>query len=206
MKPWYQKQLLIFDFDGTLVDSSPFHHQAFIEILKPWQMSVNYNDIKGLKSLDALIFLFKKNEIHVTPSQMNELVSKKQDISRMLMKKELMLSPTIKNFLLNASVHHQLAVVSSGSKKTVSETLAYLGIIHLFKQLICAEDVLHAKPHPEGFLMALKKMNIQHSSALVFEDSEVGFLAAKAAGLHFIDVNHFDWEYGIENNHYHCDT
>jgi len=195
MKPWHQKDLLIFDFDGTLVNTNHLHHQAFLEVLKPWNAHFDFQDIHGLKSKDALQKILNQKGIDLKAKEIEELTYQKQQLVRELIAKNLDISPEVYNFLVHAHQKHQLAIVSAGASKTVSKTLENLKILNLFKLIICAEDVSYTKPHPEGFLLALKMLNVQPSFSLIFEDSEVGFMAAKAALVEYIDVNDFDWRY-----------
>lgn len=187
------RKLLIFDFDGTLVDSSPLHAKSFTQVLAPFDISVDYSSIAGMKTLDAIRHLVTSAGKALSDEQVASLVDAKQQCVRALIRQQLEPMPGVDAFLCKARSCYQLALVTSGSRATVLLALEQLGYLNWFEPLICADDVLHAKPAPDGFLMALQQSGFSAKEALVFEDSEAGFLAAKAAKLDYIDVGTMDW-------------
>ena len=195
MKHFSEKTLFIFDYDGTLVDSSNIHKTAFLKTLQLWDITFEYEEIAGLKTVDAIIQLLNKKHIKLDFQDIEELVQTKQKLARHMMQLQLNLFPNVFEFLHHAYNYHLLSVVSSGSKASVQSGLKQLGIFDLFMHIICAEDVVQSKPNPEGFLQALKKTSVLAKNALVFEDSSSGFLAAQTAGIELIDVRNFDWRY-----------
>ena len=69
-----------------------------------------------------------------------------------------------------------------------------IGFTGWFEPMLCAEDVVNAKPHPEGFLKILTMTDIRAESALVFEDSDAGIEAAERAGIATVDVRKIPFE------------
>jgi HAD superfamily hydrolase (TIGR01509 family) len=188
------KRLLIFDFDGTLADTSSLHAQAFSETLAPFGIIVDYSKLAGRKSVDAFLFCFADLELTTPDTQaLTNLVLEKQRRVRTLINEALEPLPGVDEFLLWAKKKYSIALVTSGSRGTVELALKKLGWMGWFDPILFAEDVAQAKPNPEGFLRVLKITGIAVEDALVFEDSEVGFKAAKAAGINFIDAQTFDW-------------
>lgn len=195
MKLLRQKTLLIFDFDGTLVDSSMLHDKAFQEVLKPWQIIFDYEDIKGLKTKDAIIQLLDAEDVQLSNLEIDHLVQQKQALTRASMHQDLKLMPHVFDFLQKACMGYDMVIVSASSRISIDAALKKFNLQSFFKCVIASEDVKLTKPHPEGFLLALDKMQAFTQQALIFEDSEPGFLAAKAAGIEYINVNDFDWKY-----------
>jgi HAD superfamily hydrolase (TIGR01509 family) len=187
------KSLLIFDFDGTVADTTPLHAAAFSQVMNPLGISVEYSSIAGLNTLDAmkkcLIGAGKKLE----EDDLAALVLAKQHCVRGMISESLQPLPGVSDFILWAQPRYRLAMVTSGSRGTVNLALEKLGYTDLFNPLICADDVKNSKPAPDGFLMALKCVNVPASEALVFEDSEAGFLSARQAGLDYVDVRCTAW-------------
>jgi len=183
------KKLLIFDFDGTLADTTPLHANAFEQVLNPFKINFDYRLIAGMKTSDALRKCFVLAGIQNLSSDLiSELADKKQRIVRNLISLELQPLPGINQLLDAVSGKYRLALVSSGSRLTVSLALAKLQLEDLFKISIFAEDVVYAKPSPEGFLKALELSGAQRGESLIFEDSEVGFEAAKKAQIDYVDI------------------
>ena len=74
-----EKKLLIFDYDGTIADTNLLHEKAFSEVLAFKNISFEYKNIAGLKTIDAIKYLLLKNKIYLK-SDNNKLVIKKQKI------------------------------------------------------------------------------------------------------------------------------
>lgn len=102
--------------------------------------------------------------------------------------------PGVNEFLYWDRSRYRLAMVTSGSRGTVNPALEKLGSTGWFDPLVCADDMVRAKPDPEGFLQVLRMTGVPAEEALVFEDSQAGFRAAEAADLDFVDVRQNPWQ------------
>lgn len=182
------RELLIFDFDGTLADSSPLHAAAFAHVLAPLQVTVDYPAIAGMKTADGMVRCLAAGGRTCSDLELAELVAAKQHHVRELIRHRLEPLPGVDAFLRWARAHHRLAMFSSGSRGTVDLSLARLGYTGWFEPMLCAEDVARAKPDPEGYLRVLELTGVPAHHALVFEDAEAGLLAARRAGLAVLDV------------------
>lgn len=182
------KRLLIFDFDGTVADTSPMHAAAFTEVLAGLGIVVDYPRIAGMKTLDAMHKCLALANCSLSDNQLTTLVAAKQQRARQMIGEGLQPLPGMDEFLRWARTRYRLAMVTSGSRDTVSLALAKLGYTDWFSPLICAEDVRYAKPSPEGFIAVLNITGVFASQALVFEDSEAGLSAAALVGIDFVDV------------------
>jgi HAD superfamily hydrolase (TIGR01509 family) len=187
------KKLLIFDFDGTLANTSPLHEQAFKEAIMQYNITFAYSDIAGLSTRQAFELILSVNNITITPSSLTELVSKKQDIARNLVTNFLEPIDGLNTFLEWAVKNYKMCIVSSGSTASVTHALQKLGYNNIFHPVICSENVSETKPSPEGFLQALDLCHASPDESLVFEDANSGFTSAKAANISFVDVNSFAW-------------
>ena len=190
------KKLLIFDFDGTIADTTKFHEIAFCETLSRFGLTVSYPRIAGMRTTEALAECFKLANLPIPSSEiLLELVYKKQEVVRKLINKNLGPMPLVDKFLRWAYSRYRLALVTSGSKTTVQTALKKLGYEGLFTTQLYAEDVQRGKPDPEGFKLALKIQCCVPSQALIFEDSVMGFQAANEAKIPYIDIT--DRSYGL---------
>lgn len=187
------KRLLIFDFDGTVADTSPLHAAAFAQVLAPLGIAVDYPALAGLKTLDAMRKCLAATGREMPVEEIDTLVEAKQRLVRQMIAKRLSPLPGVDEFLRWAGTRYRLSMATSGSRGTVQLALKQLGYEGWFDPLVCADDVQHAKPDPEGFLTVLQITGIPAHEALVFEDSDAGFRAAVFAGLQFIDVSRDDW-------------
>jgi len=187
------KQVLIFDFDGTIADTSPLHAAAFERVLSPLGLNLPYSSIAGMKTADAMVFCAKTCGQVLTTEKLNSLVTAKQKLVREMMRIQLVPLPGVDQFLQWAKQHYRLSLATSASRQTVEFALEKLGYAGWFDPLVCSDDVERAKPFPDLFLKALEHTKCRSSQALVFEDSEAGIMAAKNAGIAHIKIRVNSW-------------
>ena len=183
-----EKEILIFDFDGTLADTSTLHERAFKEILKPYSINFKYKDIAGKRTKDAIDHIIQCAGKEFAKDELEKLVHTKQKLVRKLIKSDLKPIEGVNEFLAWAKKRYFLALCTSGSRETIEISLEKIGYLNFFNLMICSEDVSNGKPNPEGFLKIINITKIKKNNALIFEDSEIGIEAAKRAGIDFIDV------------------
>jgi HAD superfamily hydrolase (TIGR01509 family) len=184
---------LIFDFDGTVADTSPLHARAFNEVLAPYGITIDYPAIAGLSTRDALRSVLANSAQVFSDSVVDSLVSAKQRTVRAMIAEELEPLPDVGAFLRRTRKQFVLAMASSGSRGTVGLGLEKLGYGGLFIPLLCADDVQFSKPDPEIFLKVLEYTRIPAAAAMVFEDSDAGLTAANLAGIDSYDVRTHGW-------------
>lgn len=182
------RTLLIFDFDGTVADTSPLHATAFEQVLAPLGVSVDYAKIAGMKTADAMRVLLQGEGVQASTAELTELVEAKQRTVRTMIKRGLKPLNGVDDFLRWARGRYRLSLATSGSTATVTLALEALGYLGWFNPVVCAEDVVHAKPAPDAFLRVLATTDTLAPHALVFEDSEAGFMAAVAANITWCDA------------------
>lgn len=183
------RRLLIFDFDGTIADSSPLHEQAFREVLEPLGLSVDYSLIAGRATFDAVRHCFALNKRETgDQAQLAELTRCKQERGRELIATQLTAFPAAAALLDWVRPSYRLALVTSGSRATIDLALARLDLVGWFDPLLTADDLDRAKPDPQGYLRAIRMAGVAPEQALVFEDSNAGFEAARQAGIEVVDA------------------
>lgn len=82
----------------------------------------------------------------------------------------------------------RFAVVSGGTRESVTASLESLNLLEKFDTLVCAGDYQRSKPHPEAFLLAAERVGVLPENCLVFEDTAMGIEAATAAGMASVKV------------------
>jgi beta-phosphoglucomutase-like phosphatase (HAD superfamily) len=181
---------VIFDFDGTIVDTET----PEVEVTR-----AIFNDY-GHEFPDAV---WKDHigrgaeQISETPAAMlarltgRELEGIKHERDRRFHDVVFAegLRPGIARLIADLSVYSIPKAVASSSKRDwVTRHLTGRGLGDTFGVVCCAEDVEHAKPFPDLYLLACEKLNVQPSRAVALEDSPNGIRAAKAAGLTVIAI------------------
>ena len=187
----------IFDCDGTLADTMPLHYQAWSETLalklgRPSDftesMFYRFGGMPARQIIERLNHDFGyglpvEQTAHEKETRFVELLPGIGPVQEVI------------DVLNRLSPDAKVAVASGGLTEIVRETLQFLGLSvgpnEKIKFLIGSDQVTHGKPHPELFLRSAELLGVEPKRCLVFEDAEPGFLAAKAAGMDYIDVRPF---------------
>lgn len=194
------KELLIFDFDGTVADTTPLHAEAFRHVLAPFGIDVDYARIAGMSTRAALRRLAMDAGLDWGEAMIDTLAREKQAAVRHEIVKGLQPLPGVDAFLREVRRRYRLAMVTSGSRDTVLLSIRQLGYEGWFQPLVTADDVACGKPDPEGFLRVLEATGVAADAAIVFEDSEAGFQAAEHARIPCIDAQRLHGK-GHRNGH-----
>ncbi|MFM8433958.1 MAG: HAD family hydrolase, partial [Planctomycetia bacterium] len=84
-----------------------------------------------------------------------------------------------------------IAVVTGGHRAVCQRILAHVGLADCFDTIVASEDSAKHKPNPEPFLEAARRLSARPERCVVWEDTDLGIAAAKAAGMTWIDVRAF---------------
>ena len=180
-------QALIFDCDGTLVDSMPLHMKSWEKAFKFFNVRFDYDylfSLKGMKELEIIKSYNKKFGTNLNPE---ETVNKKHNIYFKNINSVKPIEPIVK-IATEYFGKFPLAVVSGSVRDIVRKELEVIGIFHLFNTILTANDPFKPKPAPDIFYEAAKRLNVSPENCLVFEDGDPGLEAAVKAGMKMIDV------------------
>jgi len=183
-----RKRLLIFDLDGTLVDSSPLHARAFSGTFARYGVSVDYAGIAGMTTEMAVDRLVADAAIPIDLTTRAALVADKRRRALDLVRSELTVMKGAREFLGFAANHFRLALCTSGSRRSVDVALACVSLDGTFDPLVTGNDVTRGKPDPEGYELVLARAGVDREDALVFEDAFHGLAAARSAGIDVIQI------------------
>lgn len=182
-------QAVFFDMDGTLVDSIPFHQEAWLTFLGNHGIHLRPEDFHAQNhgTIHEMIRRFFPHES--SREKRMELGEEKEITFRNIYKPYLKeingLTPFLER-LKNAEISLHLSTM--GDQNNIDFTLDGLGIRQFFDTITGGHEVLKGKPDPEIFLKSLEKSGVKPDKALVFEDSGGGIRSAKAAGLKVIGI------------------
>ena len=184
------KTTYLFDFDGTLVDSSPLHDWAFREVLQAERPDAlahfDYEQVRGRATTEVL------RETGVTdPSELQRLTGLKQRRYQAAVRegrlRVLPGAPEVLAALSNAG--HDLYLVTSGGRGSVELALDSTGLGRFFQGIVTASEVDRGKPAPDLYLEALRRFALQPDRCLAIEDAPSGAEAARAAGIDVVMVD-----------------
>lgn len=178
---------LIFDCDGTLVDSMPLRMKAWQHAFKIVKEDYNHaylDSKKGMKESEIIELYNKEFDKRLNPE---EIVKIKHEYFNIQLKSLKPITPIV-NVVFQYHGKLPMCVVSGSVRKTVHEELEIIGIKNKFDYILTADDNFKPKPAPDKFLEAARLMNLNPEDCLVFEDGDLGILAAQIAGMRTIDV------------------
>ncbi len=183
---------VLFDFDGTLADSEWLHHQAWLEAVAPWRVSVGWADYKrllvGKSDTSASEYFLKLAGIERTPTVIQGGRARKHAAYRRRSVAELSVDPLVREWMREHWRRVPLGVVSSSAVPDVVPILERQGVAGYLRLVICGEHVARLKPDPMPYLMAFEQLSAgwqicDPRECLVFEDSETGLRAGRQAGV-----------------------
>lgn len=183
-------QCVIFDFDGTLIDTLDKHIQAFETLFAEINIDVSYEAIAenmGRTPKDTLKSLIPK--LVKDTEKLEQLASKKEMILSSLLDEIPLFDGAISLLAYLKDMDLPLCLASSTPKYNVLKMLKTVELDQYFKVIITGEDITIGKPNPQVFLKAAKKANITPQHCLVIGDSPHDIQAANAAGMKIIAVN-----------------
>jgi beta-phosphoglucomutase-like phosphatase (HAD superfamily) len=194
---------LIFDCDGTLVETLAAHVQAFRDVLQLYGLDVSTEWCRS-KYGQPNLFVLGTYEREVARLPVPVEFFLKQWVERY--SQNLHLLQEISETCEVARAWHgrvPMAVASNGRRANVEATLRSLDLLPLFDSVVSVEEVEHGKPEPDLFLEAARRLGVQPADCVVFEDSVEGLQGARRAGMRTVRVQHVpdaeaDFSSGVE--------
>jgi beta-phosphoglucomutase len=195
---------VIFDFDGVITDSEILHLRAFNKVLAELGIEIStrdyYKEYLGLTDADCFKLVAERNRRSLDCRDIRDLMAQKNKIFEELAKTEGRTFEGVPKFL--QMLHRNnvpMAICSGALLAEIEVILEEARLRHFFSVIVSAEHVKKGKPNPQGFLLALQRLNrgrpkrVRPEQCIVIEDSHWGLEAAKAAGMHAVAVtNSYD--------------
>lgn len=182
-----EARALLFDLDGTLVDSMPAHNAAWKSVLGIHGCAITdivLQEYAGVPNERTVELFNERFGWNLVPK---DIAAAKEQTVLGLLGQVRPISSVLEMVQTNFG-RIPLAVVSGGSRSLVSEILAATKIASYFTTVVAFEDAPRGKPHPDPFLEASRRLAVPASSCLVFEDGDAGIQAARTAKMRVIRV------------------
>jgi beta-phosphoglucomutase-like phosphatase (HAD superfamily) len=178
---------IIFDCDGTLVDSMPVHYEAWILTLRRYGLDLSEDEfyaLGGWPTFQVAEHVIKRAGLDLDIAAI--AIEKESEFER-----HLHLVEAIPPVIAVAHDHHgkiPLAVATGGMRHICEGLLKSADLRHLFETVVTCEDVTRHKPAPDIYLEAARRLQVQPELCLAYEDTDPGIAAAQNAGMQVIDV------------------
>ncbi len=178
---------LLFDLDGTLLDSDPLHLEVFTEVMAPFGITVDaafYRaKVHGRHNIDTFTELTPGED----PAAMDRM--KERRFRDMLAERGADRTPGLLRLLDRADAAGlPYAVATNAPRDNAAAMLDAIGLAQRIEVVVSAEDCDRPKPAPDPFLMAARRLGADPARALAFEDSPAGVAAAHAAGCRVVGL------------------
>ncbi len=183
-------QALIFDLDGTIADTMPLHYQAWSETVREYGHEYPAEVFWSLAGMPCEMIVPEVNRRFGWKLPPRDVAAKKEQRFRVLMPQIRPLEPVMK-IVREYQGRLKMAVGTGGRRRVVEQTLRHLGLHETFDAVIAAEDVQKHKPEPETFLKCAELLQVPPWTCQVFEDGDLGLIAARRAGMIATDVRPF---------------
>ena len=181
---------IVFDMDGVIVDSMPYHFIAWYEALRPWGVRVSCFEVyaqEGERWETTLKGLLKREKIKPTQKILSAIFSLRQKIFKRYFKRyifhgayELLVDLRRQGFILG---------LVTGSPLNEIRRILPVKLLKLFTAVVAGNQVKNGKPHPEPYLRAARLLQFSPKECLVIENAPFGIISAKRAGMACIAVS-----------------
>lgn len=177
---------VLFDHDGTLVESEGQHFALWNQVLAPYGFALTlaqYKDFYAGVPTDAnAADLVERFGVRESPEVLARL--KNESAQAYLQTHAFPLMPGVRASIAQLQAARlRLGVVTGARAYAIDATLRSHELAAAFETVVSADDVVHSKPAPDCYLLALQRMGVAAQQAVAFEDTEHGVAAAIAAGL-----------------------
>jgi beta-phosphoglucomutase-like phosphatase (HAD superfamily) len=181
---------LIFDMDGTMVDSMPFHAKAWGEFTGRHGIAMDVGEVlrrtTGRNGTECMQELFGRK---MTDGEALELVAEKEGIYRELFSPVFAEVRGFRAFAAQAARQGlKLAVGTAGDRHNIEFVMARLLMAPPPLAVVGGDEGLPGKPQPAIFLEAARRIGVAPAQCVVFEDAPLGIEAARRAGMRAVAV------------------
>ena len=181
---------ILFDMDGTLIDSEPIWFATEVAILAEYGFDLgpeHWIEVLGKPNEVVVSYLLGVSGIPLTPEQLNLRI---EDAMATRMSAGIELIAGAKELLTEvAAAGIPAALVSASTRRVVDSCLGSIGPDH-FRYTVSGDDVTHSKPHPEPYLTAARLLGVDPAECVVIEDSPGGTASGAAAGCRVLSIPH----------------
>ena len=183
-------QAVLFDMDGVLLDSEEFMLEAGIQMFKEKGTDVKADDFKEFTGMGENQYLGGVAQKYGIPFNIEKDKSRAYDIYDELVKGKLEALNGVKDFIKKCLGKNLLiAVATSADKRKMMINLRETGLNSIsFHALVNGMEVKNKKPHPDIYIEAARRLEVEPDNCLVVEDAVSGVKAAKAAGCRCLAI------------------
>ncbi len=187
---------VIFDLDGVIVDTAKFHFLAWKKLANDLGFDfteLQNEELKGVSRVRSLEKILAWGNTSLSQDEFNKKMAVKNEnyLSFLTNLNSDDILPGVSR-VIDFLVENNIPIALGSASKNARPILEKTALIGKFKAIVDGNDVSNAKPDPEVFLIAAKKIDVAKEACLVFEDSVAGVQAANIAGMLSIGIGEKD--------------
>ena len=179
---------LIFDMDGTVIDTMPSHAKAWEMVGQHFGYPFNGNLLYEMGGAPVKTIALEMMKRHAMPlDQLNNVIELKREYGKELIMKHAALLPAAN--VVRSFYSKKPLALGTGSHRAMTEILLdKFDFEKYFYAIVTAEDIQNHKPAPDTFLRCAELIKVKPQRCLVFEDGDLGIQAGLRAGMDVFDV------------------
>lgn len=179
---------LVFDCDGTLVDSMPLHYEVWVETLNRHGIRFPeplFYEWAGVPTDEIVRRLAEEQGRVVDPAA---VATERDGLFHSLPESDLRPVPAVIEIARANRGRLPMAVATGSTEPSARASLRAIGVEDWFGTVVSSRGLCPPKPAPDVFLIAAERIGVPAAACVAFEDGEAGLQAARAAGMHVVDV------------------
>lgn len=180
----FRPKAIIFDMDGVIVDSMPYHFLAWYEALRPFGVRVSCFDVfcrEGERWDKTLKDLLCRAGIKPSGAVLKRIFSLREKLFRKYFRRFIFKG--VENFLVCLKKQGFLLGLVTGTPATEIKKILPLRIRDIFDSIVAGDHVKNGKPHPEPYKKAARNLQVTSRECVVVENAPLGIESAKKAGM-----------------------
>ena len=175
---------ILFDFDGVIVNSMPYHIEAWQETFQPFDVYLEPDDVlltEGCRSIELARLVAERHSLGLTESELGSITRRKTELYHEITRAEV--NPDVEPLLtMIRGFGVRTGLVTGSALASIQDTLPG-NISVLLDIIVTGDDVEFGKPDPAGYLKAAETLGVAPGQCLVVENAPLGIEAAKRAGM-----------------------
>jgi beta-phosphoglucomutase-like phosphatase (HAD superfamily) len=184
-------EALIFDMDGTMIDSMPSHTESWLELARRHGLDVDIHDLMrrttGRTGVECMRILFDRHDMPVDEAM--ALVHEKEAVYREIFAPKFAEVHGFSDFAAAARTRGlHIGVGTAGDKHNIAFAYANLALRPLPTVAVGGDEGLPGKPEPAIFLEVARRLGVDPARCIVFEDAPLGIEAARRAGMRAVGI------------------